>query len=66
MTIHSNGDDSARDVPISKGVSPMAKVLMGLALVLIFIQGGFTVFYSVFGRQPPAEAQKIPLPPQAP
>jgi hypothetical protein len=63
MTTHSNGPDSARDVPISKGTSPMAKALMVLALVVIFIQGGITVIASGFGRLPPAEAVKVQLPP---
>jgi hypothetical protein len=62
MTTHTNGNESARDVPISKGISPMAKLLMALALVVIFVQGGFTVIWSGFGHQPPADAVKVPLP----
>ncbi len=52
------------DVPISKGISPMAKVLMALALALVFMQGIFTVALSGFGRQPPADAVKVKLPAQ--
>jgi hypothetical protein len=51
------------DVPVSQGVSPMAKALMALALLLIFIQGGLTVGLSWFGRLPPTEAVKVPLGP---
>jgi hypothetical protein len=64
MTTHNNTSDPGRDVPISKGISPMAKWLMALALVVIFVQGGFTVIAAGFGRHPPAEAEKLPLPPQ--
>jgi hypothetical protein len=53
-------------LPVSKGVSPAAKVLMLMALALAFVQGGFTVAMSGFGRQPPAEATKVQLPPQMP
>jgi hypothetical protein len=55
---------SERDVPLTKGISPMAKVLMALALALVFMQGFFTVVSSGFGRQPPAEAIKVKLPAQ--
>jgi|NGEPerStandDraft_6_1074524.scaffolds.fasta_scaffold560764_1 hypothetical protein len=63
MTTHNNSSDPGRDIPVSKGISPMAKVLIALALVVIFIQGGITVMSSSFGRHPPTEAQKLPLPP---
>ena len=65
MTTQNNSSDPRRNVPISKGVSPMAKVLMALALIIIFIQGGITVISSSFGRHPAAEAEKIPLPAQS-
>jgi hypothetical protein len=64
MTTRNNSSDPARDVPISKGMPPMARLLMALALVVIFIQGGITVISSGFGRHPAAEAEKLPLPPQ--
>jgi hypothetical protein len=64
---HANANaPSDSDVPITKGISPMAKVLMALALALVFMQGIFTVAWSGFGRQPPADAVKIKLPPQNP
>lgn len=63
---HSSGNELKSDVPISKGISPMAKLLMGLALALVFMQGAFTVIAANYGRLPPADAQKVPLPPQAP
>jgi hypothetical protein len=64
---HGNGSEPVRrDVPISKGISPMAKVLMGLALALVFLQGTFTVMSSGYARIPPADAGKIQLPAQAP
>ena len=62
MTTQNNSLDPLRDVPVSKGISPMAKLLMALALVVIFVQGGITVMSSAFGRHPAAEAEKIPLP----
>jgi hypothetical protein len=62
MTTHNNTSDPTRDIPVSKGISPMAKLLMALALVVIFIQGGFTVISSGYARHAPAEAQKVPLP----
>jgi len=64
MTTQNNTLDPLRDVPVSKGISPMAKLLMALALVVIFVQGGITVMSSAFGRHPAAEAQKLPLPPE--
>ncbi|MGD0475390.1 MAG: hypothetical protein ABSB70_19555 [Candidatus Velthaea sp.] len=63
---HDQSSNAHSDVPVSKGISPMAKVLMAVALVVIFIQGGFTVISSGFGRHPPAEAVKLDLPAQAP
>jgi hypothetical protein len=55
-----------RDVPVTKGISPMAKVLMALGLAIVFMQGIFTVVSSGYARTPPAEAGKIHLPPEAP
>jgi hypothetical protein len=55
-----------RDVPVTKGISPMAKVLMALGLALVFMQGIFTVVLSSYARVPPSEAAKLKLPPQAP
>jgi hypothetical protein len=65
---HTDGTraQTTTDVPISKGLSPMAKVLMGLALALVFMQGTFTVLASGYARVPPADAAKVELPPIAP
>jgi hypothetical protein len=65
MTTANNSDPNA-DIPKSKGISPMAKLLMALALVVIFVQGAFTVISSGFGHRPPADAVKVQLPPQTP
>ncbi len=62
MTKHTDGHETARDVPVSKGISPMAKWLIALALVVIFVQGGITVISSGFGHRPPTQAVKVPLP----
>jgi hypothetical protein len=68
---HGNGSDSGvakidPGVPASKGLTPLAKILMFLALGLVFMQGTFTVIAANYGRLPPASAVKVPLPPQAP
>ena len=53
-----------REIPVSAGTPMEVKVLLVLALVIVFMQGAFVIGASGFGKVWPAEnSVKIPLPP---
>jgi hypothetical protein len=51
------------DIPASRGIPNLAKVLMIGAVLIILAQGSFVVMSSVFGRVwPAASSTKVQLP----